>query len=75
MKQIKSKLASKLTEKLGIKVYENDIERPEHEHGDFAYPAMKAASELGENPRKLAEETAENFQHRLIDSVEVAGPG
>jgi len=76
MKQVKKRLADLLTEKLGVEVFENDIERPEPEHGDFAYPVMKAASELGENPRKLAEETAEEFESSdFINSVEVAGPG
>ncbi|QGA80868.1 arginine--tRNA ligase [Candidatus Nanohalobium constans] len=76
MKQIKRELVSKLSEKLDVEVSISDIERPEPEHGDFAYPVMKAASELGENPRQLAEETAESFEnHGFIDSVGVAGPG
>ena len=76
MKSIKKELASELSEKLDLEVTVNDIERPEPEHGDFAYPVMKAASELGENPRKLAEKTAQDFeQSDLIDSVNVAGPG
>jgi arginyl-tRNA synthetase len=76
MKTIKRKLASQLSEKLGTEVTEEDIERPEPEHGDFAYPVMKAASELSEDPRRLAEDTAEEFvETDLIDSVDVAGPG
>ena len=51
MKQIKNNLANELSQKLDVEVTVNDIERPEPEHGDFAYPVMKAASELGENPR------------------------
>lgn len=76
MKQIKRELASLISERIGVEVSENDIERPEPEHGDFAYPVMKAASELDENPRKLAEKVSEEFRDvGLIDSVEVAGPG
>ncbi|MFB6116555.1 MAG: arginine--tRNA ligase [Candidatus Nanosalina sp.] len=76
MKQVKAELAEELSEKLGVEVTEQDIERPEPEHGDFAYPAMKAASELGENPRQLAEETAGELEDSgLVKSVEVAGPG
>ena len=76
MKQIKKELSEELSEKLDVEVTVNDIERPEPEHGDFAYPVMKAASELGENPRKLAEKTAEEFEESdLIDAVDVAGPG
>lgn len=76
MKQIKAELADILSEKLGVDVEINDIEIPEPEHGDLAYPAMQAASELGENPRQLAEETAEKLgEEDMIEEVEVAGPG
>ncbi len=76
MKQVKQLLAEQLQEKLGTDVETKDIEVPEPEHGDFAYPAMKAASQLEKNPRKLAEETAEKLQEdELIQEVEVAGPG
>jgi arginyl-tRNA synthetase len=76
MKQVKKELAEKLSEKLEAEVKEEDIERPKPEHGDFAYPVMKAASEIGENPRKLAEETAEDIESfEMVDSVDVAGPG
>lgn len=73
---MKKQLAQALSEKLGVKVSEEDIERPEPEHGDFAYPVMKAASELEENPRQLAEETAGELEGlELVESVNVAGPG
>ncbi len=76
MKQVKQLLAEQLQEKLGTDVKTKDIEVPEPEHGDFAYPAMKAASQLNKNPRKLAEETAEKLQEdELIQKVKVAGPG
>ncbi|MFB6242010.1 MAG: arginine--tRNA ligase [Candidatus Nanosalina sp.] len=76
MKQVKRQLAQALSEKLGVEVSESDIERPEPEHGDFAYPVMKAASELGENPRQLAEETAGELEGLdTVDFVNVAGPG
>jgi arginyl-tRNA synthetase len=76
MKQIKKQLAQTLSEKLEVKVSEQDIERSEPEHGDFAYPVMKAASELGENPRQLAEETAGELEGlEFVENVDVAGPG
>ena len=76
MKQVKKELAEELSEKLDVEVTVNDIERPEPEHGDFAYPVMKAASELGENPRQLAEETAGEVEGLdMVESVDVAGPG
>lgn len=75
MKQVKSKLASILSEKLDAEVNPEDIERPEPEHGDFAYPVMKAASQKGENPRQLAENVSQDFDEEIIESVDVAGPG
>ncbi|WEL23865.1 arginine--tRNA ligase [Candidatus Nanohalovita haloferacivicina] len=76
MNQVKELLAQKLSEKLDVEVSDEDIERPEPEHGDFAYPVMKAASQLGENPRKLAEELSEQLEEvDIVESVEVAGPG
>ena len=75
MKQVKSKLASILSEKLDAEVNPEDIERPEPEHGDFAYPVMKAASQKGENPRQLAETVSQDFDEEIIESVDVAGPG
>ncbi len=75
MKQVKSKLASILSEKLDAEVNPEDIERPEPEHGDFAYPVMKAASQKEENPRQLAENVSQDFDEEIINSVDVAGPG
>ena len=76
MKQFKTRLARSLSDKLAVEVSEQDIERPEPEHGDFAYPVMKAASELGKNPRQLAEEVSKEMQDlEMVDSVDVAGPG
>lgn len=71
---VKSRLAKLIEEELGIEVTENDIERPDN-YGDFAYPCMKAASELGRSPREVAEELAKNIESELIDGMEVAGPG
>ncbi|WP_414837916.1 arginine--tRNA ligase [Candidatus Nanosalina sp. VS9-1] len=76
MKSIKQRLASEITEKIGAEVSVKDIERPEPEHGDFAYPVMKAASELGENPRGLAEEVSGELEDMdFVEKVDVAGPG
>lgn len=76
MHQIKQKLATELSETLDVEVSENDIEIPEGEYGDFAYPVMKVAGKKGENPRELAEKTAEDIEDiEIVDKVEVAGPG
>ncbi|PSG98496.1 MAG: arginine--tRNA ligase [Nanohaloarchaea archaeon SW_7_43_1] len=73
---VKEELAEKLEEILEVEVKEDDIEIPEDEHGDFAYPAMKAASQKEENPRKLAEEASEKLGALdIVERVEVAGPG
>lgn len=74
MNSIKAKLAAELSSVLGVDVSTEDIE-VEYEHGDYAYPCMKAAAELGDNPRKIAEEAADEFELELVDSIDVAGPG
>ncbi|PSG99678.1 MAG: arginine--tRNA ligase [Nanohaloarchaea archaeon SW_4_43_9] len=76
MKAVKEELAEKLEEILEVEVKEKDIEIPGGEYGDFAYPAMKAASQKEENPRKLAEEASEKLEALdIAEQVEVAGPG
>lgn len=75
MKRIKKLLAEELEEKLEVEVSPTDIEIPEDEHGDFAYPCMKAASRIGTSPRQLAEQTAKELNIEMVDEVEVAGPG
>lgn len=76
MKQVKQKLADELEKALGAEVELNDIEIPEADHGDFAYPAMKAASRLGDNPRSIAEKAKEELEELdHIEKIEVAGPG
>lgn len=75
MESIKQKIIRGLESELDVDVSENDIEIPEPEHGDFAYPAMRAASELGENPRELAEKVKEQIELEEVEKVEVAGPG
>ncbi len=75
MKQIKGKLAEKISEELGVKVEVKDIEVPDAEHGDFAYPVMKVAGKKGENPRELAEELEDSLEMEQVERIEVAGPG
>lgn len=75
MRITKHELASELEKILEVDVDEDDIERPEPQHGDFAYPAMKAAAQKETDPRQLASETAEAFEMEGIVNVEVAGPG
>jgi arginyl-tRNA synthetase len=71
---IRAELAELVEEQIGIEITENDIERPER-HADFAYPCMAASSELGKNPRDIAEELSDSIESELIESMEVAGPG
>ncbi|MFB6245290.1 MAG: arginine--tRNA ligase [Candidatus Nanohaloarchaea archaeon] len=77
MKQLKRKIADEITETIGTKVGPKDIEVPDDmDHGDFAYPAMKAASELKKDPREIAEDLAEEAEElEFLDKTEVAGPG
>jgi len=76
MHQIKQKLAVELSETLDVEVVEDDIEIPEGDYGDFAYPVMKVAGKKDENPRELAEKTSEKLEDiGIVEKVEVAGPG
>ncbi|MFB6191470.1 MAG: arginine--tRNA ligase [Candidatus Nanohaloarchaea archaeon] len=75
MKEIKQQLAEELSTVLEVEVAPEDIESPEGEHGDFAYPVMKAASALGEPPRELAEDVSDEVELDIVERVEVAGPG
>lgn len=76
MHQIKQKLAAELSETLDVEITEDDIEIPEGDYGDFAYPVMKVAGKKGENPRELAEKTSERIENiGVVKKVEVAGPG
>lgn len=76
MHQTKQKLAAELSETLDVEITEDDIEIPEGDYGDFAYPVMKVAGKKGENPRELAEKTSERIENiGVVKKVEVAGPG
>ena len=77
MKQVKREIAQELSQKLEIEVKHTDIETPEHEHGDLAYPCMKAAAQQksNNNPREIAQKLKQNIQHKIIENIEVAGPG
>ncbi len=76
MKRLKTQLAEEISDFLDTEIQESDIEVPEPEHGDFAYPVMRAASELGENPRELAEKAGRELEELdIVEEIEVAGPG
>lgn len=76
MRYIKNSLAEKISEGMEIEVDPGSIERPEPEHGDFAYPVMKPASKLDENPRALAQRISGKVEElEMVQKVEVAGPG
>jgi arginyl-tRNA synthetase len=76
MARITHLLADALSDRLGVTVEPDDIERPDIERGDYAYPVMKAAAETGDNPRHLAESVSEDLEAvDLIEAIEVAGPG
>lgn len=72
--RVRAELAGLIQDELEIDIGESDIERPDR-HADFAYPCMAASSELGKNPRDIAEELKKNIEASIIESMEVAGPG
>lgn len=75
MEEIKQQIITKLEEELEIDIDENDIEVPDAEHGDFAYPVMKAAGQKDRNPRELAQELSDEIMVEGVEKIEVAGPG
>jgi arginyl-tRNA synthetase len=75
MENIKQQIITELEEKLDVEINENDIEVPNAEHGDFAYPVMKAAGQKDRNPRELAESLKEEIDLEPVERIEVAGPG
>lgn len=75
MKQIKRKLADALSEEIGAEIRPEEIEIPENQDADFAYPAMKAGSALGKNPRDIAKEVAKKINLEILEEIKVAGPG
>ncbi len=76
MKGIKERLAEEIGEESGVNVGARDIEVPNQEFGDYAYPVMRIAGEKDRNPRELAEELAEALKESdIVKKVEVAGPG
>ncbi|MDY6789511.1 MAG: arginine--tRNA ligase, partial [Candidatus Nanohaloarchaea archaeon] len=76
MRTIKQELAEGISEKAGVEVRSRDIEVPDQEFGDYAYPVMEIASKRGENPRDLAEDLAERLEAlEIVDKIKVAGPG
>ncbi len=76
MARIKQKLARELGKVLDAEIDERDIEIPENEYGDYAFPVMQIAAKRDANPRELAESVSEELEKQsIIDKVEVAGPG
>ncbi|MDY6771313.1 MAG: arginine--tRNA ligase [Candidatus Nanohaloarchaea archaeon] len=76
MARIKHLLADELSDALGTDIAPRDVEEPDPEHGDYAYPVMQAAAEIGDNPREMAEAAADELEEGdIIADVDVAGPG
>lgn len=76
MQTVKQAIAEQLSEVLDSEVAAEDIEIPDAEHGDFAFPVMKVGGEG--DVREEAENAADKLEEsglEIIDRVEVAGPG
>ena len=59
-------------------IISDSVERTrDYKHGDFTSNiAMRVAKSLRKNPRELAKEIADNIpQDKLINKIEIAGPG
>ncbi len=75
MKYFKNKIVKGINEVFNVNVSVKDIEDSEGDRGDFAFPAMKIASELDGKPREIAEKLRKNIDLDFLEKVEVAGPG
>ncbi|MFB6292520.1 MAG: arginine--tRNA ligase [Candidatus Nanohaloarchaea archaeon] len=76
MAQVKQELVRELEKAINADIDENDIELPQDNYGDYAFPVMQVAAETGEKPRELAESVAPDLEEsELVEKVEVAGPG
>lgn len=53
-----------------------ELTRTDEQFGDFATNiALRLGKKLGQNPREIAKQIAENIKSELVEKVEVAGPG
>ena len=76
MKQVVDAISETIKQLFNLEVAV-ELQRPKPEFGDFATNvAMQLAGRLGQNPRQLAEQIAEQLSaNQLFSAVEVAGPG
>lgn len=52
------------------------LTRPDEQFGDYATNvALQLAQQLGKNPREVAEQIVQQFQHASVAKAEIAGPG
>ncbi len=76
MKQVVDAISETIKQLFNLEVAV-ELQRPKPEFGDFATNvAMQLAGRLGQNPRQLAEQIAEQLStNQLFSAVEIAGPG
>ena len=75
MKNIKKKLAKQLTEILNHKVEEQELEVPETEYGDLAFPSMKVAAQKKIEVDGLLEKVENQLELPEVKDVKLEGPG
>lgn len=75
MEQLKQKLAEQLTEILGQKVEVQELEIPEPEYGDLAFPAMKVAARKEIEVTDLVEKIEKQLELPEVKDVKLEGPG
>jgi arginyl-tRNA synthetase len=75
MEELKKKLAEQLTEILNHKVEEQELEVPDTEYGDLAFPAMKIAAQKEIEVDDLLEKVENQLELPEVKNVKLEGPG
>jgi arginyl-tRNA synthetase len=75
MQELQEAIKKICQELFGVDI-EPELTRPEPQFGDYSTnAAMHLAGKLNKNPREIAEAIRENFHHKSVSKVEIAGPG
>lgn len=72
---MKQEISRQLSQILDLNVEEDEVEVPDTEFGDFAYPLIKVAKRQGKDLGELAEKVRENIELEGLQKVELEGPG
>jgi len=75
MNKIKEKISEQLTEMLGEEVNKQELEVPDAEYGDLAFPAMKISAKKDIKPDELLTKVKKQLEVDEVKEVKLEGPG